>query len=711
MSLKRPRLAELSANSRLANFACKRCRSRKVKCDAEFPQCAGCSRADVPCIVADYSAPRDFTRSEVQSLEERLAELETLAASSSLNGVTTHVSGERPLQSLDATRYVGPESGINFIQPIVDAMRRQGHPSPQQQELLIEFRAPHRLPSRSVAQRVIEEYFREFHIGHPILDQEQMTAVVEKVYNNPDDYYASLSDLSNSQKSDLFRLNMVLAIGSIQLSRKNLVLFHPFGLFTAALEANPPSEYRFCAIEDVENLLLIALFGLFYNIGCSIWELGRLCVRICIELRLHCQQGDRNISDAEVQRCRRVFWEAYLLDRFSSSMLGRPYAIDDAVIDIDVPDQLSGSPFSHVVRLGRITSEMHVAIFFPELERSVTGNEAKHVSSSDLLSNLRRYHGKLRSWRLQAPVFERQTCVYETVEFFEMNLQESRLWLFRAAINNLPAALSNVRDKLLLLCLQAAQQIVRCFNILWQRDLAICSRSSTRLILISGLVTISVFKMQTFQHPRSREEDDVSGVDIDFWLEDLGLDSSARFPTVSAFRETIENARTILSGLAKQMPDVVAYARFFEILDEEVERSHQSTSDPALGAVEVATDIRTRTNANSSDPATMVAVPTTESSHAQQQFSYVHAQQIGDMTQSSLGLHEQQSTRGTALDDLLLNMYQGDHMFNNNDGALLGSDTFWSFPHAPWMEEVDGDISGFIWDTAMSWQGSPFANT
>lgn len=97
-----------------------------------------------------------------------------------------------------------------------------------------------------------------------------MTAVVEKVYSNFDDYHAPPSDLSRSQKSDLFHLNMVLAIGSIQLSRNNLVPFHPFGFFTAALEADPPSEYRFCAIEDVENLLLIALFGLFYNIGISL---------------------------------------------------------------------------------------------------------------------------------------------------------------------------------------------------------------------------------------------------------------------------------------------------------------------------------------------------------------------------------------------------------------------------------------------------------
>jgi hypothetical protein len=390
-------------------------------------------------------------------------------------------------------------------------------------------------------------------------------------------------------------------------------------------------------------------------------------------------------------------------------MLGRPYAIADAVIDIGVPTKLSGDPFSHLVRIGRITSDMHVSISYPEAKRVDLMDDAKNIDLSNLLSALRNFHRKLRLWRLQVPVFEHQTCVYETPEFFELTFQESRLWLFRAAINNLPTGFSCVRDKLLLLCLNAARQVIGCFNTLWQRDLAICSRSSTRLILISGLITVSVFKLQMSQRSRRREDDDVSDVDINFWLEDLGLDSFARLPTVSAFRETIETAGRILSGLAIQMPDVVAYAQFFEILEGEVAKFHQGTSSAGRGAREVAADNLTPTNGTALDPTEMVSAP--ESSQPQQYYSHEPAQQNGDLGVLSLGLHEQQAIGGTALDNLLSNMYQGDHISDNNDGVLVGNDALWSFPHAPWMEEIDGDISGFIWDAVMPWQGSPFANT
>lgn len=390
-------------------------------------------------------------------------------------------------------------------------------------------------------------------------------------------------------------------------------------------------------------------------------------------------------------------------------MLGRPYAIADAIIEIDVPSKLTTDPFSHLVRMGRITSDMHVSISYPETGTGSLPGDAKRVDASNLFSTLRNFHAKLKLWRLQVPTFEQQNRVHETPEFFELTLQESRLWLFRAAINNLPTELSCVRDKLLLLCLQAAQQVIGCFNTLWQRHLATWSRSSTRLILISGLITVSVFKMQMTQRPRRLEQDGISDVDIDFWLEDLGLDSFARFPTVSSFRETIATAGRILSGLAVQMPDVVAYAQFFEILEREAEKMHHGTSSGGTETAEFATDSLTRTSGVAPDPVVTVSAP--GSSQPQQCYPHDLAQPNGGLDVLGLGLHEQQASGGTALDDLLSNMYHGDQMSGNNDGVFAGNEDFWSFPHAPWMNEIDGDISGFIWDTAMPWQGSPFANT
>uniref|UniRef100_A0A0B7KNQ6 Uncharacterized protein n=1 Tax=Bionectria ochroleuca TaxID=29856 RepID=A0A0B7KNQ6_BIOOC len=54
---------------------------------------------------------------------------------------------------------------------------------------------------------------------------------------------------------------MALAIGSIGLFRDGRSSLHPFGFFTAALEACPPLDSSFDSVDDLECFLLIARFG------------------------------------------------------------------------------------------------------------------------------------------------------------------------------------------------------------------------------------------------------------------------------------------------------------------------------------------------------------------------------------------------------------------------------------------------------------------
>lgn len=67
---------------------------------------------------------------------------------------------------------------------------------------------------------------------------------------------------------------MVMAIGAVGMFRAGTTAFHPFGFFTAALSASPPSERSFGTLQDVESLLLIAYFGIFYNIGKPFSQVG-----------------------------------------------------------------------------------------------------------------------------------------------------------------------------------------------------------------------------------------------------------------------------------------------------------------------------------------------------------------------------------------------------------------------------------------------------
>lgn len=58
-----------------------------------------------------------------------------------------------------------------------------------------------------------------------------------------------------------------MALGSIRPFRQGRLSCHPFGFFTAALETNAISSSGFGTLQGIENLLLVAQFGVYYNIG------------------------------------------------------------------------------------------------------------------------------------------------------------------------------------------------------------------------------------------------------------------------------------------------------------------------------------------------------------------------------------------------------------------------------------------------------------
>lgn len=65
------------------------------------------------------------------------------------------------------------------------------------------------------------------------------------------------------------------------------------------------------------------------------WDLTRISMRICIENRYH-KKSSMKLKPIEDQLRRRVFWTSYICDRHSSSMLGRPLAIEEDEIEVEV---------------------------------------------------------------------------------------------------------------------------------------------------------------------------------------------------------------------------------------------------------------------------------------------------------------------------------------------------------------------------------------
>jgi hypothetical protein len=88
----------------------------------------------------------------------------------------------------------------------------------------------------------------------------------------------------------------------------------------------------------VQFLLLLALHGQRSPYGTGSWSQVRYTVSLCIELGLHrerrIQSTQYNARDLEVRR--RAFWCCYCLDRATSMVLGRAFAISDRDVNVKV---------------------------------------------------------------------------------------------------------------------------------------------------------------------------------------------------------------------------------------------------------------------------------------------------------------------------------------------------------------------------------------
>lgn len=153
-----------------------------------------------------------------------------------------------------------------------------------------------------------------------------MFATFDRVYSSVPGSYVP---------QDHFRLFMIFAISGVTRYRANLTDKHPYGYYLAALHWIDRIPIVGGA-DAIQNLLLVARFGMYYHVGISLWDISQSCMRQCVELDYHAESA-RLLTAFDEQKRRRIFWECYILDRYSSSMLGRPFAIADGDISAGIP--------------------------------------------------------------------------------------------------------------------------------------------------------------------------------------------------------------------------------------------------------------------------------------------------------------------------------------------------------------------------------------
>lgn len=92
------------------------------------------------------------------------------------------------------------------------------------------------------------------------------------------------------------------------------------------------------SLATLQFLVLLGVHGQRSPYGAGAWSQIRYALSVCIEMGLHRKRtkitSTREARDVEIRR--RIFWSCYCLDRATSIVLGRAFAISDRDINVEV---------------------------------------------------------------------------------------------------------------------------------------------------------------------------------------------------------------------------------------------------------------------------------------------------------------------------------------------------------------------------------------
>ncbi|KAF5681227.1 transcription factor [Fusarium heterosporum] len=374
------------------------------------------------------------------------------------------------------------------------------------------------------------------HIQNPFLLRRSIWALHQRLFNQN----------NQATNHDYFRAFMICAIGAVLLYRNKLHRRHPEAYYNAALQYIGPE------------------FGIYHPIGTSIWDVVRSCGRLCIELGLHSNPHVKN-DLLETQLRRRVFWQFYLIDRYSSTTLDRPFFIDDKDIETRFPvevsdedldaanhqveslDSLNCSQQPNVqsemtifflsVRLRQISS--HIQTEFSQLRWKINNTGSKYFHAGHVAVVMNKLLKELSNWRNSTPTIQEPTCLYEMQEWYDHLLARERLSVLRRAIDLVPKVNGSPPKEILIVFLRSALvTIERYHNLCQRKDMITHTRSYFHMLFTAGL---SVMYCTSVTKKIDQED-------------------------LRASYEGLLRCQDLLTNAATQLPDAKSYVSVFEAL-------------------------------------------------------------------------------------------------------------------------------------------------
>ncbi|KAF7558067.1 hypothetical protein G7046_g5870 [Stylonectria norvegica] len=461
--------------------ACNRCRKRKARCDTGIPACTPCQNSASTCEYTDPRSKTTYPREFIHVLQDQLASLEREVAEHSRQDHGEATEGERSqaspstgnvgtgddqvppdlirLETGGDAHFLGVSSGMHMARSVLESAqinnanfesRAHGQtlPSPSH---TAQSQPPQRhvshavLPSRETAVNLLEVFFGQYQVQYPILVEDEFTKMVSAHYHGSgageDPWYK-------------FMLNMTFASSLVFLSQENRDALALAQGFCSNAMADFSTIMQLKGVRTLQCLLLLLLYSILSSSSAPVWYISGLCTRMCVDLGLHSERtialsGKGQATEDEVDSKRRLFWVTYTFDRTLSTMLGRPFTLDDATIDVKFPQ--TSLPVAkrlqiiHWLKLQRLQSEI--------VSRLYIIRDDKSHPKCDLSTWTVEMTQQLAAWNDEALTLSEPTG--PNMDWWRYWYQNALLILHRPSPTN-----SKPSSQTLLTCYEAAKSLI-----------------------------------------------------------------------------------------------------------------------------------------------------------------------------------------------------------------------------------------------------------
>ncbi|KAL3483108.1 fungal-specific transcription factor domain-containing protein [Aspergillus germanicus] len=394
-----PRPAPAIKRRRVA-LACDSCRLRKSRCDSTRPQCSSCVELGFECVYRPPATATNIIvqKDYLQSLESRVYQLENSLSTvkddlSRLSSRVSHGTGSEPISSefddharqrtplrdlagtedsVDAmgtitlaneedSGFFGPSSNVAFTRHLCRAI---GHcntldgtapglladtptydggfvsasrpPSPPGRTDGLRFdergKDIFKLPPASETLSLIKQYFTNTGLLFPYIHPPTFLQTYEEMVRD---------NFKRVRRTWLGLLNMILAMVTITASPSGAPASTRMAesdvFYQRSLGLCRDEILRGTTLEVVQYLLLMGQYLQGTQKSVQAWTVHGLAVKAALQLGLHSKDASGAFSRLEKETRLRTWFGCVLLDRTLSMTFGRPAAIPNSYVKLELP--------------------------------------------------------------------------------------------------------------------------------------------------------------------------------------------------------------------------------------------------------------------------------------------------------------------------------------------------------------------------------------